>query len=347
MIMTQIYGAISGIHPFSDEAIRKILDYKYKRVDISIVHNLFQSEFKQLEKLQQSLGFPYRSSGLFGLEDLIRPFTRNLETFHQNEVADLPIVRYHYTNTFYREPVLVKKLPNQASVLVSDYNDLVNDNSYQHNLLANESARIILPGPISFISMISKNNNEVYRSDSELIEQTGEYLAKEIESLPPNYEQIQLDEPHAVWNRVNRTLRDSVTSAYEKIREKNPNRKLIINTYFESCANILPYLLDLPVDGIGIDFNATNILDISEYSLNDKILQAGIIDAQNFVLDESGKLDRSKNELYTSFAKGLLKFEPKELIISANTSLSYLPRVIADQKLEQISEITNKLKEEN
>ena len=119
--MTEIRGVLSGTHPFSEQLIQQIIDYKYGRANSSAVKNLFHKELTDLLLLQKEHDFPVTSNGSFGVEDLIRPFTRSLDSVHSyKELNDLPIDRWHYTNTFYRKPELVKKFPDIPNVIKDD-----------------------------------------------------------------------------------------------------------------------------------------------------------------------------------------------------------------------------------
>ncbi|OLS21700.1 MAG: 5-methyltetrahydropteroyltriglutamate--homocysteine methyltransferase [Candidatus Heimdallarchaeota archaeon LC_2] len=345
--MTSIRGAVSGTHPFSELLIQSLLDYKYGRAEKSIVQEKFQIELNDLIRLQENLNFPTISTGSFGIEDLIRPFTRSLSSFKSyHDLGDLPINRWHYTNTFYRKPELVSKFPEIPEVVNSDLHSLSDNNSYSHDYIHNKDSRIILPGPYSLIKLVHTKNS-VYSSLDEAIIAAGEYLAKEVESLPSNYLEIQFDEPYFVWERVSRNLRDSISTAYDLLTSKCGNRKSIINTYFGDVSNIFSFLLDLPTSGFGVDFHHSNLVKISEYSLNNKILQAGIVDAQNFIPQTDGKLDRKQNKFYSKILSSLFELDPSEIVIASTTGLDYLPREIADEKLEQISDLVKSLREIN
>ncbi len=345
MNMPKIRGALSGFHPLGEELIQAILDFKYGRAGKDIVKGLFQKELTALIRLQEDLKeFPVLSTGSFGIEDLIRPFTRSLPALHSyEELGDLPINRIHFTNTFYRQPAIKEELPNTASVLISDVHSLSDENSYSHDFLSGKRGRIIIPGPVSFASLISKESNP-YSKMEDLIEASGDYLAAELLTLPEQYVEIQYDEPSLVWERIPRTLRPAITSAYDKLSRVTDGKKTIISTYFESCENILSFLLDLPVSGVGVDFTKTNILSISDYSFAGKILQAGIVDAQNYIPNEEGELDNSINQLLANYVSGLNELNPDEIVVTPTTGLEYLPREIADQKLRQIADIVNIVK---
>lgn len=344
--MTEIRGVISGTHPFSEQLIQQILDYKYGRADKSAVKNLFHKELTDLLSLQKENGFPITSNGSYGVEDLIRPFTRSLESVHSyKELGDLPIDRWHYTNTFYRKPELVNKFPDIPNVIKDDIHSLTDERTFSDKNYT-DSSRVILPGPYTLIKLIKFNNKQIYPSIEDAVIAAGEYLSREIGDLPDNVVEIQFDDPYLVWERVLRNTRSSIQDAYSAIK-KSTSRNLIVNTYFGDANPVFSLLLELPVDGIGIDFIETNLLSLSEYDLENKILQAGVIDSQNFVPDEKGELLVKNKKFLVNFVQSLYELQPKDILVSSNTGLDYLPQNIANQKIEQIGSLVDELKEEN
>ena len=340
--MSIFRGSISGTHPLSDQLITKIMDHKYGRDTVEPVKELFQNEYKQVVELQKSLGFPNLTSGTLGLEDLIRPFTRSLEALKSYEqLGDLPINRFHYTNTFFRQPTLKSKLPDESAVILMDNNTLTGENSYGHHHLGDQKAKIVLPGPYTFTQFVLDGG--VYGDPSEYIEAAGRFLEQELEKLPSNYKEVQFDEPTFVWDRVPRKLRKSINNAYQSISTVKSFDTSIVHTYFESANNILDFLTELPVSGVGIDLTKTNILDLGKTDLTDKVIQAGIVDSQNYIPNGSGKIDQSGNTLIQSVLRSIELANPKEIIVTPTTTLEYLPREIADQVLGQISNIVKEV----
>ena len=338
---------MSGTHPLSEDLIRKILDFKYGRDLKNPVIELFQKDLDNLISLQKSLDFPVLSSGSLGIEDLIRPFTRSLDCLKQSyeNIGDLPIVRWHYTNTFYRQPKLMDKFPEDSRVLLDDVNTLSEKSAYSHETLENARSRIVIPGPISLVTLIDINHSKSpYTSLDEAFEDAGMFLAQEVEKLPGFYEELQLDEPVFVWNRFPRRFRNSIRQAYQAISSVTEgHRQVIVNTYFESVSPVIDFLLSLPVDGIGIDLVATNLSTLATKDFEGKILQAGIIDSQNYLPTDDGRLDYSDTPYLVKLIQALLKLKPEELIITSNTGLEYLPRPIADEKLQQVSRVVKEV----
>ena len=343
--MTEIRGVLSGTHPFSEQLIQQIIDYKYGRADRSAVKNLFHKELTDLLLLQKEYDFPVTSNGSFGVEDLIRPFTRSLDSVHSyKELDDLPIDRWHYTNTFYRKPELVKKFPDIPNVIKDDIHSLTEERTFSKKNYT-DSSRVILPGPYTLIKLIKINSNQIYPSIGDAVIAAGQYLSKEIRDLPDNVIEIQFDEPYLVWERVLRNVRSSILDAYSTIK-KSTSKKLIVNTYFGDANPAFSLLLELPVDGVGIDFINTNLISLSEYDLKNKILQAGVVDSQNFVPDGKGDLFVKNKKFMINFIHSLYELDPKEILVCSNTGLDYLPQNIANQKIKQIGSIVRDLKED-
>ncbi len=342
--MTIVRGSLSGTYPYSEEIIRKIFDFKYGRDSIEPVKVLFEKELNELVARQNANGFPIVSTGNLGIEDLIRPFTQELDCLRSfKNLGDLPINRWHYTNTFYRQPTLVAKFPRDSQVLLNGKHRWVESYSQLYSVTQNFDTRGIVSGPYSLVTLVNREST-IYNNAEDAIIDAGDMIAHEIASLSDNIIEIQLDEPMFVWESLPRELRPAITKAYNSIREKNPSKTLIINTYFEDVTPILKFMLDLPVDGIGIDFHSTNILNISNFSFENKILQAGIIDSRNFIPDNSGGLSISHLEFMIALSQSLVKLNPKELIITSNTGLDLVPKPIADSYIDFIAKVVGGLK---
>ncbi|MFW9994331.1 MAG: hypothetical protein ACFFD4_19970 [Candidatus Odinarchaeota archaeon] len=346
--MSVIRGALSGTHPLSEELIGKILDYKYNRDTIEPVQQNFLKELNDLISIQQSAEFPVLSSGSLGIEDLIRPFTRCLKCLKSyHEIGDLPLVRWHYTNTFYRKPRLIARFPEESDVILTDRNALTGISSYSHEALENKVSRIVIPGPVSLVSLIDNGyagtGSPFYSDINDMIEDAGRFLSQEVAKLPVNYEEIQFDEPALVWKKIPRRLDNSIIQAYEHIRSEIGRRKFIVNTYFENARPALRLLFKLPVDGFGIDLFATNLTNLVTSSFEGKIFQAGIINAKNYLPTRDGKLDHSLTEFYTNLVRLITQLKPEEIILTSNTGLEYLPKSAADACIQQLTAIVKEV----
>jgi len=336
--MSAVQGTVTGTHPLGEPLIQSILDYKYGRAGNQPVIEKFDLELSSFINLQEALGFTHLSSGNLGIEDLIRPFTRSLSALKSYEqLGDLPITRFHYTNTFFRQPTVVEKLAEVDNVFLRDINTITHKNSYSLDAIAGKPGKFITVGPYSFAKMVRLEDQSPYADLSDLILDAAVLLANELNQLD-NISLIQLDDPYLVWERVPRSLREVIKEAYQIIKRR-VSADIIVQTYFDSAKNIMSLLVELPTAGFGIDFYQTNLLALKDIDLSGKILQAGLVDSQNYIPDQEGQLDTSDTDFLVKIAETLLELDPKSLHIGTTTSLEYVPRNIADQKLKQVQRI--------
>ena len=54
-----------------------------------------------------------------------------------------------------------------------------------------------------------------------------------------------------------------------------------LHTYFGDAGSLIPYLMSLPVNGIGIDGTETSLADIMKHDYSRKELALGLFDARN------------------------------------------------------------------
>jgi len=95
---------------------------------------------------------------------------------------------------------------------------------------------------------------------------------------------IQLDEPCLVQDRTAEELA-ALRIVYEKLAYHQGAMKLLVQTYFGHVGASYETLVNLPVDGVGLDLvrgRSEHLAHLREHGLpDDKILVAGIIDGRN------------------------------------------------------------------
>jgi methionine synthase II (cobalamin-independent) len=93
---------------------------------------------------------------------------------------------------------------------------------------------------------------------------------------------------------------------------------------------VIDQLLDFPVDGIGVDFYATPIDSLADCDFN-KELGCGCIDGRNSLLETAqglrGFLEKVKAVV-----------EPRGIVLCPNCDLDFLPRPIAEKKVQVLAE---------
>jgi len=111
--------------------------------------------------------------------------------------------------------------------------------------------------------------------------------------------------------------------------------KTSLQTYFGDAGPIIGDLLNYPVDCVGVDFYATSIDVLREYSFS-KELGCGCVDGRNSLLESPEDL--------TGFVRRVgSDLEPKTLSICPNSDLQFLPYPIAEKKVRMLAEAKRKL----
>ena len=111
---------------------------------------------------------------------------------------------------------------------------------------------------------------------------------------------------------------------------------LAFHVYFGDAAPHLGQLVRLPVDAIGIDLIET---DVSALGSNwPKGLMAGIINGRSSILESQKDLVDVARHLADNV-------RPRDLYLSSNCELGYLPTVVAEQKVQRLGEAARKVKE--
>lgn len=184
----------------------------------------------------------------------------------------------------------------------------------------------VLVGPVSFL-LLSKPGEGVNKDFVPLIL---------LERLLPVYEEliaklgelgaawVQIDEPCFVEDRTGREL-ESLKAAYAQLGGISERPKLLVKTYFDHVGDTFPVLVDLPVEGIGLDFvrGPHNEELIAKHGgLNGKTLFAGAVDGRNVWIDDHSTtldlLDR-------------LSVHTTDLVVSTSCSLLHLPITVQDE----------------
>src|SRR5262249_42602350 len=169
-------------------------------------------------------------------------------------------------------------------------------------------------------------------------------------------EWIQLDEPALVLDRTPAELA-AVERAYAALADAKGTAKLLVQTPYGHVGDAYRTLIDLPIDGIGLDFvRGPEYLDLIARSgfPSDKWLAAGVVDGRNvWVNDLAASLD---------LLDRIQAHVPSDrLMVSASCSLLHVPHDVraeteldptvgswlafADQKLEEIVALTRAVNE--
>ena len=220
---------------------------------------------------------------------------------------------------------------------------------------AGTSSKVVLIGPLTFL-LLGKSHGESFDRLSLLDSLIPVYVEAVRQLAGQGAEWIQIDEPVLVTG-VDSTVLDGLKRAYERIDAAKGQAKIVVQTYFDHVGDAYEALVDLPVDGVGLDFvrGPKNADFIAEHGFpKDKVLVAGIVDGRNIwtanlssafgLLGElASHVDASRIQVSTSCS---LQHVPYD--VTAETDLDPEVRswlAFAEQKLAEIAILARGLTE--
>lgn len=252
-------------------------------------------DLEQLVAVQQEAGLDLLADGMLRWQDLFRPLVDASPGLEPG-----PLTRFLDTNTFYRAPHPTGGDPRLERPLDERY------------IAPLPGPRLVtLPSP----SALARGTG---LSPRELAEGV---LKPQLDALEA--ELVVLSEPFLAREQDPDLDLDALAEALETL---GGGAKLALQITFGDAAPLLRRLLELPVDGIGVDFFATSLDDVPEGF--GKLLLAGVLDARSSALEEPGEL--------ADFADRLRERGIEEIALVPNGDLQYVSEQIAREKLARL-----------
>ena len=226
--------------------------------------------------------------------------------------------RYMDTNTYYRQPEITGELRLEDPILAHDWQFAQANSS--------RPVKAIVPGPYTLAAL---SLDKHYGDRGRLALAFAEQLRIEVDSLVlAGCGHIQVNDPMIVRNKGDvRIFADAVTRLLGGVEAETG-----VYTWFGDAGGILPELLALPVDVIGLDFVAgRGNWDALRGVKFDKKLGFGAIDGRNSRLETP--------EQVAEAVKRVSEFVPPErLYVNPSCGLEYVPRETASEKLKVLAE---------
>jgi methionine synthase II (cobalamin-independent) len=146
---------------------------------------------------------------------------------------------------------------------------------------------------------------------------------------------IHLEDPWLGYSGIAREdwapLGDALTILHRDLKAT-----LVFHVYFGDAGPHIDQLRQLPVDAIGVDLIQTDIKALG--SGWDKGLVAGVINGRSSILESPKNLVEVARHLANTV-------RPRNLYLSSNCELGYLPTVVAEQKVQRLGEAAREVKE--
>jgi 5-methyltetrahydropteroyltriglutamate--homocysteine methyltransferase len=239
----------------------------------------------------------------------------------QSHVAGKPasieidgLARYFDTNTYYRQPVIRGPVTWKEPVLLDEWRFAQS--------ASKAPVKAVVPGPVTLASLALDRH---YRSKKALALDLATALAEEVGALVhAGALHVQVDEPILTRHPEDLSL---VAETLERIRSRKAEAELTLSTYFGSVTKILPDLIDVPADLLGLDLvqGAETWTALVNHG-SSKPLVLGLIDARNTLEEDPETVARKVRDLDGSV-------DLKASYLSPSNGLEFLPRDRARRKL--------------
>ena len=318
---------VTGILPRPKKLVEATRAYERRKISEEELEKAFKEATIKAIETQLSAELSHISDGMLKWQDLLRPFTENLEGIKAGALA-----RWFNNNTFYRKPIVQGEIRHKKAI--------VTELAYIEHLPRSVPWKAILPAPYTLTRL---SENKFYKNERDLMFSYAEVLKAEIESLAKKgFQYVQLSDPALIYNPLKEPIsRDVLADVKEalKIVVKNGNVRTCLQTFFADFSQILPDVLDFPVDDLGIDLYETSLEKLKEYDFN-KGVALGLVDARSSLIEDENELFTVAEELIESIYPSKIH----DVFICPNCDLEFLPWERAEEKILVISRLTKRLK---
>ena len=228
------------------------------------------------------------------------------------------LIRYFDTNTYYRQPNVVGPVRWREPILAGDY-----EFAARHS---EKPVKALMTGPYTLAALSSDSH---YGDRRRLVLDLAEALHQEALALAAaGAPVIQVNEPAILRHKEDAPLlQEAVARMLDTV-----DTETALYTWFGDANGILPQLMELPVDIIGLDFVwGPGNWEALKRTVFTKQLGFGIVDARNTKME-------SAEEIVEQIRR-VGEFVPAErLYVNPSSGLEYLPREVAFEKLKRLVE---------
>ncbi|MEM3665619.1 MAG: hypothetical protein QW222_00890, partial [Candidatus Bathyarchaeia archaeon] len=232
----------TGIFPRPKELIEVTMAYDRRRIGEKRLLEAFRSASLNVINAQISFGFNYITDGMLQWQDLLRPFTENIDGIKIGGIA-----RWFNNNTFYRKPIIVNNLRRKKSI--------IKEIIYTKILPKDRPWKVILPAPNTFAQL---SENQFYRDKTELMFDYAKILREEIKTLAElGFKYVQLSDPALTYEPIAISISEGdlhFIGEALKVAVKGIPIETCLQTFFGDFSKVLPIALEFPVSHLGIDF---------------------------------------------------------------------------------------------
>jgi 5-methyltetrahydropteroyltriglutamate--homocysteine methyltransferase len=282
-----------GLYPRSEGLVQATRDLDRGRITTAEADDAYTADLQALIAVQQEAGLDLLVDGMLRWQDLFRPFVDAAEGLEAG-----PLTRFLDTNTFFRAPRATSS-PALTRPLGPDV------------VAPLPGPRLVtLPSPFAFARAAELDPATVAAS----------LLGPALEAIDAAL--VVLAEPFLA--REPQPDLAALGAALEALPRRAP---LVLQLTFGDAGPLLEGLVELPVDGIGVDFYATAVDAVPEGF--PKTLVAGVVDARSSAVEEA--------DVIGDFAWRLGERVAGGLALTPNGDLQFVAEPIARRKLEALA----------
>ena len=319
---------LTGLYPRSEDLIALTRAFDRGQAEGARTQKLFETETEQIIELQRRLRFDHFSDGAIYWQDPLRPLAKALNGVSSGSRYS----RWFDTNTFYAKPSITGPVSlgefQPSSFLKPEPGPTISN------------WKIVIPGPYTFTEL---SENKYGLDKDELILSIAKAETQLIRALSRSrVSLVQLAEPCLVY----RPYREDPLTPHEvktalnavKLVAENSPVKVGIHTYFGDASTILEDLVKLPLDSVGFDLYSTDYERLHLQSSLQIVL--GIVDSRESHVEDPQWITHTA----TLVSKHV---DAPDFVFSPNSDLKYLPRKVADAKVEALASAARLFKGSN
>ena len=319
MYLTGPFGPSQNLYHARNEA-------KRKRGTQETVIEQVREDTKKVIALQRDAGLDFIIDSMFNFFYLFQPFAEKIQGVRVG-----PQENWFNNNVFYWRPQIQGPLNPQTGFT----------EQYIHlgELPTDGTAMVILPSPYTLLML---SDVKGYSDRKQAVVNLAEVIHAEAQHLASRgVGRIQYDEPAIVVKQSLGSLTEEDIKLLERAMEvcgQVSGATTSLHTYFGDAGPVIPVLIDLPVDCIGIDCTETRLSSVMNNKFHEKELALGLVDARNTALE-------SKDDLVRRLREVAEKSQPKALWITPNTSTEYRGYTHAVNKLALLEDVRRAVNE--
>ncbi len=297
------------------EYLKKVEGLQKEGEETEIDKEIYKKAVAEVIENQNKAKIELLTDGQLIWQDFLAYLATKISGFEMNGLT-----RYFDNNVYYRMPIVKEKVNRSKPIILEEFS-IAREIEKEKNIKA----------VISCFTLAKLSINKFYKNEEEFILDLAKIMHEEAKELAKKTKYIQLSEPSLLY--ASKEELEIAKQAVEIITS-NVDAKFFLVTYFESAEKIFPEVLDFKVDVIGLDFVEgydKNLSLLKEYGI-DKALQIGILDGRNTKMENVEEVKSKLKEI-------LDVASPKEVYVSPNTGLEFLPWIKAYEKLEVLGKV--------